>query len=166
MIESERTASILGLMILSFRIVLGIMFIYAGIEKAIDVSGFAGAVHNYRILPAWMVNPFAVIVPWIEIIAGLSLLSGVLLEGGALVISGLLFAFACALAFNLWRGLDISCGCFGASADGHPITWWYLLRDIVLFGMGCAIVASPYRIRLSLKCLFQKAKAGRAPEGS
>lgn len=161
--ERGRVAPVMGLLTLSFRIILGIMFMYAGIEKAIDVSGFAGAVYNYRILPAWMINPFAVIVPWIEIIAGLSLLSGVLLEGGALIISGLLFAFSCALAFDLWRGLDITCGCFGTSAERHPITWWYLLRDIALFGMGCTILASSDGTWFSLRRLFRRIRAKRSP---
>lgn len=164
--EHKPVAQGMGLLALSFRIILGIMFLYAGIEKAIDVSGFADAVHNYRILPAWMINPFAIIVPWIEIIAGLSLLSGVLLEGGALIISGLLFAFSCALAFDLWRGLDISCGCFGTSAGAHPITWWYLFRDVILFGMGCTILVSLYRSRFSVKTLLDKAKARRSPVDS
>jgi putative oxidoreductase len=161
MMEQGRIVPAIGLLALSFRIILGIMFIYAGIEKAIDVSGFAGAVHNYRILPEWMINPFAVIVPWVETIAGLSLLSGVLLEGGALIISGLLLAFSCALALDLWRGLDISCGCFGTSAIGHPITWWYLLRDIILFGMGCTILISSDCARCSFKHLVHWARAKR-----
>lgn len=150
-----RWVLIAGLLTLSFRIILGIIFIYAGIEKAIDVAGFASAVYNYRILPGWMINSFAIIVPWIEIIAGLSLLSGVLLEGGALIISSLLFAFSCALAFDLWRGLDISCGCFGTSLDGHPITWWYLLRDIILLGMGYMILFPLGRNHYSFKHLIQ-----------
>lgn len=122
-----------GLMVLVFRVILGGMFVYAGIMKIADPAGFAQAIANYRILPVGMVNGAAVILPWVEVLAGSSLILGLFLTGGSLVIAGLLLVFACALGFDLWRGLDISCGCFGASKDS--ITWLYVLRDTLLSGM-------------------------------
>jgi uncharacterized membrane protein YphA (DoxX/SURF4 family) len=104
-----------GALVLASRIVLGVMFVYAGITKIMDPAGFAQAIANYRILPGGLVNPAAVVLPWVEVLAGLSLVLGLLLEGGALVIAGLLLVFTLALGFNLMRGLDISCGCFGPS---------------------------------------------------
>ncbi|MFY9399662.1 MAG: MauE/DoxX family redox-associated membrane protein [Desulfomonilia bacterium] len=143
-----------ALVLVSFRIVLAAVFIYAGVLKVLDPAGFSEDILNYRLLPGWMVNPVAVVLPWVEIAAGLSLLSGVLLQGGALVITGLLAVFASALAISLARGLDISCGCFGASEQS--ITWWYLLRDLALLSMGAAVLLLPDWARMP----WRRVKAG------
>lgn len=120
---------------LVFRIVLGAIFLYAGVIKILDPSGFAVAVSNYRILPGLLVNPFALVLPWIEVISGISLLLGIGIEGGALIIGSLLFVFALALGMGLLRGLDISCGCFSTSQEAQAITWSYLARDLILLFM-------------------------------
>jgi uncharacterized membrane protein YphA (DoxX/SURF4 family) len=62
---------------LASRIILGGIFIYAGVIKILDPAGFARDVSNYRMLPDLLVNPFAVVLPWIEVLAGLSLLLGI-----------------------------------------------------------------------------------------
>lgn len=148
-----RTGNVLEIIIVCFRLILGALFLYAGIEKAIDPAGFAQAIGNYWILPGSLVNAAAIFLPWVEIIAGMSLLAGMFLPGGALIISGLLLVFSVALGFNLLRGLNISCGCFSTSAGSDPITWWYLLRDITLFGMGCMILLFAHKDRYTLNNL-------------
>ncbi|MRR36834.1 DoxX family membrane protein [bacterium] len=129
-----------SLLSLALRIVLGAMFLYAGIEKAVDPPGFAQSIANYVILPAWMVGPAAVVLPWIEIMAGLSLLAGVFLPGGAMIAAALMLIFSCALVFALARGLDISCGCFSTDPGKGTITWWYLVRDLTLFLMAVTLL--------------------------
>jgi uncharacterized membrane protein YphA (DoxX/SURF4 family) len=117
------------------RIVLGGIFIYSGTVKILDPSGFAQAVSNYRIIPDWLVNPFALVLPWIETVAGISMILGIWIPGGSLVIGSLLLVFTIALSAALIRGLDISCGCFSTTQEGQTITWSYLVRDIILFIM-------------------------------
>jgi putative oxidoreductase len=123
-----------------FRLFLGCLFLYAGLIKIVDPVGFAHALYNYHILPPWMINPLAILLPWIEVMAGASLLAGIMLLGGALVVSGLLAIFAVVLGISLMRGLDIACGCFSTSAGAEPITWLYLVRDLILLGMGVHIL--------------------------
>lgn len=119
----------------AFRVFLGGMFIYTGTIHALDPQGFAVAVANYRILPAALVHPFAVLLPWIELIAGGLLVSGIFVQGSSLIITGLLFMFAIALGMALVTGLDISCGCFTTSKDAQRISWQYLARDAGLLAM-------------------------------
>lgn len=126
-----------GLLVLSFRLVLGAMFLYAGIVKIADPAAFAQDLANYRILPVVLVNAAAVILPWVEVLAGASLVLGLFLPGGSLLTAGLLLVFAIALGFDLWRGIDISCGCFGSSEA--TVTWRYVLRDAVLCCMACFV---------------------------
>lgn len=125
---------------LLFRLFLGILFVYAGLVKIFDPLGFAHALYNYHILPAWLINPLAIILPWIEVLAGASLLVGIMISGGALVVSGLLAVFAIAIGVSLIRGLDIACGCFSTAAAAEPISWLAVVRDLLLLGMGVQIL--------------------------
>ncbi|HPA83676.1 MAG TPA: MauE/DoxX family redox-associated membrane protein [Deltaproteobacteria bacterium] len=146
---------VIWLVSMLFRLVLGAVFVYAGIEKVMDPAAFALDLSNYRLLPGWMINPVAIALPWIEIFAGCSVLAGVFLPGGALIISTLLLLFATALGISLFRGLDISCGCFGSTA-GQGITWWYLVRDIILFLMGCTVLLLSHHPHLSVDSIIRK----------
>ena len=125
---------------LLFRLILGSMFLYAGVVKVIDPHGFAQALYNYHILPGWMINPVAIILPSVEVVVGASLLVGIWTQGGAFLASALLAIFAVALGISLIRGLDIVCGCFSTSSSAGSITWLYLVRDIILFVMGVHIL--------------------------
>jgi uncharacterized membrane protein YphA (DoxX/SURF4 family) len=110
---------------------LAIIFLYAGIEKVIYPDDFAVAIYKYRLLPDFTIYFVAVFLPWLEIIITLSLIIGINVRGAALLSSLLFMIFATALTINLVRGLDISCGCFGASSGN--INWLYLVRDFSLF---------------------------------
>jgi len=123
-----------------FRWLLGALFLYAGVVKAADPHGFSLALYNYHLLPGWLINPLAIILPWVELMAGVSLLVGIWTQGGALLASALLAIFALALGISLIRGLDIACGCFSTSSGAEPITWLYLVRDLILLGMGAYIL--------------------------
>ena len=138
-----------------FRLVIGIIFLYAGIMKIADPSGFSQALYNYRLLPGWAINPLAITLPWVECVAGASLLFGIWTLGGGLVASVLFAVFAAALGINLIRGLDISCGCFSTASTSSPITWFHLAGDLIFLGMGLAIVLFDQGMA-SLEGLFRK----------
>jgi putative oxidoreductase len=125
---------------LLFRLSLGVLFVYAGLVKIIDPLGFAHALYNYHVLPAWLINPLAICLPWVELMAGAGLIAGIMVAGGALVVSGLLAVFAIAIGVGLIRGLDIACGCFSTSASAEPISWLFVVRDLLLLGMGVQIL--------------------------
>ena len=119
---------IIPLSSLACRLILAIIFFYASIEKIADPGEFAVAIYNYQLLPDIAVNTLAVILPWLEIIIATCLVTGFYVRGAALISSALFLTFATALTINLLRGLDISCGCFGASSGN--INWLYLGRDL------------------------------------
>jgi len=115
------------LLALLCRLALGIVFFYAGIEKIIAPGEFAVAIYNYRLLPDWAVNVLAVFLPWLEVFVAAGLITGKCGRGSSLLSALLFLVFATGLTVSLIRGLDISCGCFGASKAS--INWLYLLRD-------------------------------------
>ena len=126
------------LLALICRLTLAIIFFYAGIEKIIDPGDFALAIYNYQLLPDGTINLLAIFLPWLEVLIAASLITGICIRGAALISALLFLTFATALTINLVRGLDISCGCFGASSGN--ISWLYLARDISLFCMSIFVL--------------------------
>jgi uncharacterized membrane protein YphA (DoxX/SURF4 family) len=120
------------------RLTLAIIFFYAGIEKIINPGDFAVAIYNYQLLPDCAINLSAIFLPWLEVFIAASLVAGIYTRGAALISALLFLTFATALTINLLRGLDISCGCFGASSGN--INWLYLERDLSLFCMSVFVL--------------------------
>jgi uncharacterized membrane protein YphA (DoxX/SURF4 family) len=95
------------------RIGLAAVFIYAGIAKVRDTEAFFWDIHHFELTHPDVSLILAVSLPWIEIVAGLALIYGRLYIG-AITICGLLSAiFLGAISSAWYRGLDITCGCFG-----------------------------------------------------
>jgi len=116
---------------LPVRLYLAAVFLAACWHKLLEPQSFAVDVATYQILPLALVNVMAVVLPWIELAAGLMLLLGLRTRAAALMISGMMFMFIVALGIALFRGLDMSCGCFasqGAAED--PISWKTVVRDL------------------------------------
>ena len=117
---------------LLLRVFMGLIFIWASWDKLLDPVAFARVVHNYQIIPSSMVNLVAIILPWIELTCGLLLILGLLTKGSIFIIDSLLFIFILALGFNLYRGFDISCGCFTLSHEADNTMLYTLIRDVAL----------------------------------
>lgn len=122
------------------RILLGIIFIYAGFSKIIHPEAFAGIIANYRILPSNLVSFSAVLLPWLEVTAGVSLLIGYGAKGGALIIDILMIVFILAFIANLVRGIDVACGCFSVALMEKTSTYSYLIRDVLLLAAGVSLL--------------------------
>jgi len=129
------------------RIALGIVFIWASWDKILDPKGFVRVVQNYAILPPMLARFTAVVLPWIEAVSGILLISGCYIRGSAAIVSGLMLVFMSALAFNMYRGIDVTCGCFSnelkAATTGDYV--YEIMRDILILGAGLWIFF--YKIR-------------------
>ncbi|MCP4634065.1 MAG: DoxX family membrane protein [candidate division Zixibacteria bacterium] len=129
----------LGYLALILRIALGISFIVASYDKIIFPAEFAKIIHNYRLLPDFLINFWAIILPWIELTAGLLLVFG-LYRGGALsIITFLLVMFMIAIGVNIIRGVNLHCGCFTVSDAAKGDAWSTFIRDSWLLVMALFI---------------------------
>jgi uncharacterized membrane protein YphA (DoxX/SURF4 family) len=118
--------------LIAFRLVVGGMFIWAGVSKIIDPLGFAQNIANYRVFPEGISFFLALILPWIEVICGAFLILGIFRSASALLLSGFLVVFLVLIAVTLIRGIDIDCGCFG-SLSGKVDYTLILMDSILLF---------------------------------
>lgn len=115
-------------------VVVGALFIYAGILKALDPAQFAGDIDNFRLLPHPAGVLLALYLPWLEIVCGAALVFTKACRGALLILAALCLAFLVVLASAKARGLDISCGCFG-HAHPHPLSVSLLLDSTLLVAL-------------------------------
>ena len=135
---------------LGLRLLLAGVFVYAGVGKLRDPAAFAADVAAFRLVPGGVSDLLAVYLPWLEVLAGASLLGPrgraghggprtqgwrVLRRGGLVLLIGMLVVFTAALLSAAWRGLDLTCGCFGAAwqIEGYV---WPIGRNVLLLA-GC-----------------------------
>ena len=112
----------------ALRMYIGILFLYASMEKIPYPAEFAEALASYQIVPYWVLNFVAVYLPWVELTCGLFLIIGLSTRAASSVIAFLLVCFIIGQTVNLIRGIPISCGCFENAGD--PINWWDILLDL------------------------------------
>lgn len=138
------------------RVIVAAIFIYAPLNKIADPPGFAKLIFEYHLLPAELVNAWAVYLPWLELVAGVGLLIGPLARGGAALVAVLLVIFLAAIGINLARGVPFECGCGGTHALAIPLLspvmefvlssptpWVTFVRDVVLLAMTWLIWRAP-----------------------
>ena len=117
------------------RLVLGVVFVVAGVLKVPDPAAAVRAVRAYQLLAEPLVAPVAFGLPVIEITVGLALIVGVVVRTAALTSALLLVVFIAAVGSAWARGLQIDCGCFGnggqvaAGETAYPLE---ILRDTAL----------------------------------
>jgi putative oxidoreductase len=114
-------------------ILIGGLFVYAGIVKVIDPVEFARDIDNYKMLP-WSIGvSLALYLPWLEIFCGLALITRVFYRGSVFIVTSLMSLFIVASIAAKARGLDVSCGCFGHASTYLNFSW-HLALDFLLLG--------------------------------
>jgi putative oxidoreductase len=127
------------------RIALGIIMLWASVGKIRDPQGFAEIVENYQIVPPVLVNLVAVLLPWVEAICGLSLILGFFVRGSSLIVNLLMLSFITAFILNIFRGIDVSCGCFSVSPRQTSASVLVLIRDSLFLIAGIWVFYSSVR---------------------
>jgi len=135
------------------QIALGAVFVAAALPKLADPPGFAEAIWNYQLAPAWLVHPAALTLPWLELLCGLALCLGVWTRAAAAWLGALLLVFLAALSVNLARHHPVDCGCFGTHVQARTETErlqdlrWAILRDLGLLLLAAQVLAAGAQTR-------------------
>lgn len=142
------------------RLVLGGVFLAAGITKALDPGGLAASIRTYELgLPEWFVSLSAFGLPYLEILLGLYLIAGLFTKVSAWTTNAIMLVFILALFQGAIRGLEIDCGCFGgATGAEEPSLWSAFARDTGLLALGLH-VALTRRGRFSVDALLRRGRA-------
>ncbi len=114
------------------RVILGGILIYSSLDKIDNRAEFIKIVNHYHILPAVVVNLFAITLPWVELLTGLFLIVGKYVKAASLLYSILLVVFIIALLQAELRGININCGCFSLKADEDSNLWLRMFLDLIM----------------------------------
>ena len=124
-------------LLLAGRLVLGLLFLAAGLTKVGSPHELEVAISNYRLLPASTVPLVAEFLPALEVVPGIGLLTG-LYRGGAALGAGLLsLVFGSAVISALVRGLDIECGCFSGASK---TSFGHLVLNLLILGASICLL--------------------------
>ncbi|MHC4737304.1 MAG: MauE/DoxX family redox-associated membrane protein [Planctomycetota bacterium] len=133
---NSKKAAILSCFVFITRIALGILFIYGGLYKIRQPYDFLSSVYSYELVGPKTGVLVAVILPWLELLVGVCLVGGVFISGALLFTAGMASLFTYTLSSALLSGLNISCGCFGAT--DQPINYLSVIRTCVIMLLSTA----------------------------
>ena len=129
------------------RVVVGLVWVVAGVLKLPDPNENVRAVRAYELLPESVVPVVGHALPVLEILVGVCLLLGLLTRVAAVVSVVLLAAFVFGISSVWARGLSIDCGCFGGgagpAANAQAKYPWELARDVGLLLLSLWLVWHP-----------------------
>jgi uncharacterized membrane protein YphA (DoxX/SURF4 family) len=133
------------------RWLLGGLFIYMGLRKAIHPVLFLNLLREYHMVQnTTALNCIAIAVPWFEVFCGLLLIAGIAVRGTALLLAGMLAVFT-AVVFHRALGVQAAraipfcsvkfdCGCGG----GPEFICAKLPQNIGMFLLALWLVASRF----------------------
>lgn len=125
-------------LLLFFRVIVGGVFIWAGVLKVADPLAFAQTIKNYQVFPHGFILAIAIVLPWVEVLSGAGLIAGVLKRSSAFIASVLLAGFILLVGSALLRGIDTACGCFGSLSRRADLG--LMLMDAVLLFMAMSVL--------------------------
>jgi len=138
---------------LTVRLLLGGLFLFTGIPKIADISGFIELVDGYEILPTALARLAGSVLPWVELLLGCSLVLGVFVRLASAVTIPLAVSFASVGIYAMVKGGGIICGCFGTWVQiSHPVS---LTIDIITLVLSLALVTQREKDFLTLGQVFK-----------
>jgi len=119
-------------LIVTTRIILGAVFLWASFGKILEPGDFARSISNYHIVPFGIENIVALILPWLELLIGMGLILGIMVDGSVQISAILLIMFILMIGQAILRGFNIECGC--GLKEGEMIGLNKILENIVFLG--------------------------------
>jgi uncharacterized membrane protein YphA (DoxX/SURF4 family) len=117
---------------IALRIGIGLVFVYASLDKVIHPDQFAEVMQDYEILPKTVVSGAALWLAWLEVVVGILLTAGVWVRAAGLMVTGLTVVFIGGISIALTRGIGLHCGCFSTDPGGEARTWVSLWQEGLL----------------------------------
>jgi uncharacterized membrane protein YphA (DoxX/SURF4 family) len=118
------------------RLVVGGVWLVAGLTKVGDPESSVRAVRAYQLVPDPLERTVGYALPLLEICLGVLLVVGLAQRLAAVASAVLLAGFIVGISAAWARGLQIECGCFGgggaAGEDATAAYKWDIARDVGL----------------------------------
>lgn len=118
--------------------ILGIIFIFAGIDKLLHYNMFLNALANYVIMPLVLIPYFALTLILSEIWIGIGLLIKKYRKNSSILSFFLLFVFTIALIINFIYKPGAICGCWFTITLGTVDTL-HIIQNIIMISISLII---------------------------
>lgn len=129
------------------RLVVGGVWVVAGLLKVPDPAENVRAVRAYQLAPEAVVPALGHALPLVEVVVGVCLVLGLLTRLMSGVSGLMLVAFIVGISSAWARGLSIECGCFGGGggpAEGASAKYpWEIARDVGLLLLSAWLIWRP-----------------------
>jgi uncharacterized membrane protein YphA (DoxX/SURF4 family) len=138
------------LVVIASRWVLGCVFVYSGMSKALHPVEFLKLLRQYEMGEnQFVLNSIAIALPWFEVFCGTFLVAGIGVRGSALISLFLLVPFSLIVLQRAWAihvvsavpfcAIRFDCGCGG----GEVIICHKLATNILLITLSSLVLAIP-----------------------
>src|SRR5215469_7458654 len=132
------------LALLIARVLLFVVFLVAGIAKLADLAGSRAALRDFGV-PAQLSTSLGTLLPLCELAVAVALLLPATAWWGALGALVLLLLFVAGIGYNLARGRQPECHCFG-QLHSAPVGWPTLIRNLVLAAVAALVVVFGWNV--------------------
>lgn len=155
---TRQRASVIDVLLTFSRIFVGTLFVFSGLVKANDPTGFGYKLQEYfHVFHLDYLNDYstwiAVVICGLEIIMGAFLLLGFYRKNVAWGLLLLILFFTFLTFYSAFFEVVTSCGCFG---DAIPLTpWQSFIKDLILL----VFIVIIFRYREWIRPLFTKGTA-------
>jgi uncharacterized membrane protein YphA (DoxX/SURF4 family) len=123
------------------RLCLGGVFLMSSIGKLLDQPGTAANLSRYPFLSVPMRRLIARVFPYIELAVGVLLVLGLFTRLAAVASIGLYIVFTGLIAYDLSRGQDTSCHCFGKFSE-EKLTPIAVVRNVTLMALALLLAVA------------------------
>ena len=129
------------------RLVVGGIWLWAGLLKVGEPEASVTAVRGYQLLTPSLADAVGRTLPMLEVVLGACLVLGLVTRFAGGLSAVLQLAFVVGIA-SLWvRGIAVNCGCFGDGGpdpDAFSKYPWEIARDVGLFALSLFLVWRPH----------------------
>jgi uncharacterized membrane protein YphA (DoxX/SURF4 family) len=124
---------------LTARLLIGGVFLVAGLVKLTNPAALRRDISSYKLLPTPVAQTIGVLLPPFEAILGIALIVGVVTALTAFTVAVLCMIFLIASASAMIRRLNINCGCFGMLYR-EPVGRQVIVRDSILLALSLYVL--------------------------
>jgi uncharacterized membrane protein YphA (DoxX/SURF4 family) len=129
---------------------LGAVFIYMGLNKAVQPEMFLKLVRQYDVVTnPWLLNGIAATLPWFEVVCGLLLVTGIAVRGAALMLVTMLVPFTLLIIHRTlmiasaqdiaFCAIRFDCGC----GNGEVLICRKLVENALMIVFSCWLMSRP-----------------------
>lgn len=128
--KQETSESMAAKMYTTAELIIGFVFCASAAAKIANPRRFYDGLRGYRLLPAKITAPAAILIIGVELLVGITHLTGYLLKVMAPAGLLLMLVFTVAVSIKLAHGDRVPCHCFGESDE--RVSWKTLERLALL----------------------------------